>query len=291
MGLLLNEGLSSNKSLKKLSIINCDVSNQAYDLISNGLLSHNFIEFINFSNSNLNDKCSNMICRIITRQSNKKDETIWMYGLRNEVPLNNNFKGLVCIDLSDNKLNEFFADKISFALESDNYIRYLNLSNNLFSENSCKKFVLLLRVNNSLLSVDLRGNPGYKENLHIRITMKLCNNIRAALIQNNKLKSNMSSEINNSCLIKYIDKSLFNVTFIDSLNSLSNNNIEDTNSEIYNQKSRDINNNNNNKIDITSNNKLLKQYCSNKEVLNNKIIDNSVNKLNNNIKEEDENVR
>lgn len=82
-----------------------------------------------------------------------------MYGLRNEKPLNSEFsKGLFHIDLSNNNLSDMTADAVSFALSNDIYIKSLNLSNNKISEVGCKKFSWVLKTNDTLLNVDLRGN-------------------------------------------------------------------------------------------------------------------------------------
>lgn len=115
-----------------------------------------------------------MISRIITRQGQRRDQIIWSYGLRNEFPSSNDYaQGLISINLHGNKLGEKSTDKICYSLCSDNYIRAIDLSENLIDTNSCKKFIYMMRKNNTLLTIDLRNNPGYDENIHSRLVMKM----------------------------------------------------------------------------------------------------------------------
>ena len=69
-----------------------------------------------------------MVSRIISRQCQRRDQVIWMYGLRNEKPFNNDYsQGLISINISNNDLSDISADDISNALLYDAYIRVLIL--------------------------------------------------------------------------------------------------------------------------------------------------------------------
>ena len=160
---LLSEGIKHNKTISSFIFNNCDFdstnNNICYEIIMNGMLSHEKIEILQITNSKLDDKSGNMISRLITRQSQRRDQVIWMYDLRNEKPLNNEFaKGLVSIDLSGNYLTSMSSESITYSLSSDNYIRKLILKNNSLNYSDCKKFSNLLKTNISLINVDLRGN-------------------------------------------------------------------------------------------------------------------------------------
>ena len=90
----------------------------------NSAITHVNIEHIDLTENNLSDKCGNMVGRIIARQCQRRDQVIWMYGLRNEKPFNNDFsQGLISIDLSNNNLSDNSAEDISNALLYDAYIR------------------------------------------------------------------------------------------------------------------------------------------------------------------------
>lgn len=175
----LSEGIIENKTLQGLSVTNCNLPIDSYEILLKGLLTHEKLEFLNLSNNNFNDKYGNMIGRIIARQTQRRDQVIWAYGLRNEKPLTNDYtRGLISINLSGNQLGDISADNISNALSYDQYVRNVDLSANNFSKESCKKFIHMLRKNFSILTMDLKENPGYDPEIHARIVMKMSKNIR-----------------------------------------------------------------------------------------------------------------
>ena len=45
-------------------------------------------------------------------------------------------------------------------------------------KSSCKKFIYMMRKNLHILTIDLRGNPGYDNTIHSRLVMKMSKNIR-----------------------------------------------------------------------------------------------------------------
>ena len=81
--------------------------------------------------NNLGDKYGRMISRIISRHSQRRDQVVWFYSLRNELPPSNEYKkGLMFINLNGNNLSKDSAECISSALYSDQYIRAIYLNNN-----------------------------------------------------------------------------------------------------------------------------------------------------------------
>lgn len=105
-------------------INNCVVTNESYEIMIKGVLTHKTIESLDLSGNHLTDKAGNMVGRIISRQSQRRDQIVWMYGLRNEKPSNNDYaKGLVEINLSYNNLSDISADDIANALAYDVYLR------------------------------------------------------------------------------------------------------------------------------------------------------------------------
>ncbi len=128
-----------------------------YECLLKGLLTHETIEYLDLSNNNLTDKCGNMIARIISRQSQRRDQFVWMLSLRNEKPLNNDFaKGLISINLANNMIGMDSAEEFANALQIDCYIRSMNLYNNSIPEEGCKKLIKSLRKNQTILNLDLR---------------------------------------------------------------------------------------------------------------------------------------
>ena len=225
----ISQGIIKNKSLQTLIVKNCRIQIDAYEILLKGLLSHEKIKLLDLSDNNFNDKYGNMISRIITRQGQRRDQIIWSYGLRNEVPSNNDYaKGLISINLHGNKLGEKTTDKICYSLCSDNYIRALDLSNNLIDTNSCKKYIYMMRKNNTLLTIDLRNNPGYDDNIHSRLVMKMSKNIHF-LYQQYQNGAYTEEEFEN--LKDYIEISFFDVDIPQEIVEFYNQNLPEENEE------------------------------------------------------------
>ena len=152
----LSKGIIDNKSLQGLKISNCQIQLKSYELLLKGLLYHTAITYLDLSNNNFGDRYGNMISRIIIRQAQRRDQIIWSYGLRNEKPLNNDYKkGLISINLSGNKLGNDSAELIANALGTDQYLRAIYLNENKIENSSCKKFIYMMRKNLCLLTIDL----------------------------------------------------------------------------------------------------------------------------------------
>ena len=207
---LISDGFKSNNTLVNLTVNNCKFNKDNIELFLNGLLTHVKLEKLTITNCSLDDKTGNIISRVISRQTERRDNVIWMHGLRDEHPLNNDFaQGLTYLNLSNNNLSDDFSEKVSFCLSSDNYIKSIDLSFNKITNVGCKKLSKMLRINSKLINLDLRNNPGYDENIHMRITMKLSKNI----------KSLSEEDLNNNKY--YIDKSLFIQEDIKEINNES----------------------------------------------------------------------
>ncbi len=177
----LSEGIANNKSLKQVTVNNCTINYEIFENLIKGLLTHEKVEFLDFSNNNLNDKSGNIIGRIISRQSQRRDQVVWMYGLRNELPAGNDYtKGLISINLSKNQMGDVAAEEIANALSNDNYVRALYLNNNQITIFGCKKLIKALRQNQTVLNLDLKNNPGFEadESINKRLVIKLSNNLK-----------------------------------------------------------------------------------------------------------------
>ena len=203
----LSFGICQNKSIKKFKINNCKMDIQSYEILLKGLFSHEKIEKLDLQNNNLEDKYGNMIGRIISRQTDRRDQLIWLYAIRNESPDPEEFgSGLISINLNGNNLSSYAADCITTALALDQYVRSIILTNNNFDTESCKKFIYMLRRNMTLLNIDLKSNPGYNENVQKRLIIKMSKNIKNLY---SKFKNNEISEQDFENYKKFINSSLF----------------------------------------------------------------------------------
>ena len=222
----LSEGIFQNKSLQYLSINYCVISVDVCEIILKGILNHEMIRGLDLSNNKLNDKYSSIIARIIQRQAQRRDQIVWSYQLRNELPNDNNYKlGLISFNLHGNKLGKQSAELISNALVTDQYIRYIDLTKNEFDNSSCKLFIHMLRKNNTLLTVDLRENPGYDDSINPRIVMKMSKNIRNLYSQYQEGKY---TEEEFEYLKGFIDISFFDVDIPQEIVEYYNTNVERT---------------------------------------------------------------
>ena len=233
----ISKGIIENNSIKKLNINNCHVSIEDFEILFKGLLNHAKIEYLNLNNNNIKDECGNMIGRIITRQTFRRDQNIWLCGIRNEKPEKSNGLGLVSINLNGNKLSNYSAECITKALASDQYIRSITLANNSFDEFSCKKFIYMLRKNMTLLNIDLRENPGYVDNIKYRLVLKMSKNINHLY---NQFKKNIYTEEEFNYFKSFIDTSFYNLDIPqDIIKQFKDNNKEEI-IDINNKNVKDI---------------------------------------------------
>ena len=225
----LSKGIIDNKSLQGLKISNCQMQLKSYELLLKGLLNHISITYLDLSNNNMGDRYGSMISRIIIRQAQRRDQIIWSYGLRNEKPLNNDYKkGLISINLSGNKLGKDSAESIANALSTDQYLRAIYLNDNKIENSSCKKFIYMMRKNLCLLTIDLRNNPGYDEYIHSRLVMKMSKNIRYLYQQYKKGEYNEEEFENYK---EFIDATFFDVDIPQEIVEFYNNNLPETTEE------------------------------------------------------------
>ena len=233
----LSKSISSNKSLQNLSITNSKLDLNSYEILLESLLNQNALSFLDLSNNNFGDKYGRMISRIISRHSQRRDQVVWFYSLRNELPSSNEYKkGLMFINLNGNNLSRDSAECISSVLYSDQYIRAIYLNNNKFDNQSCKKFIYMMRKNLSLLTIDLRSNPGYDEDIHHRLVIKMSKNIRY-LFQQYKLGEYTEDEFEQ--LKEFIDISFFDVDIPQNVVEFYNNNLPQTTNDIDDKEEND----------------------------------------------------
>jgi hypothetical protein len=268
---ILSKGILDNKSLQYLSINNCILTVEAFEILLKGVLSHEILRFLDLSNNKLTDNYCPMISRIIQRQAQRRDQIVWSYQLRNELPSDNNYKiGLISLNLHGNYLGSKSAKLISSSLNNDQYIRYIDLSKNLFDNSACKLFVHMMRKNSTLLTVDLRDNLGYDEFINPRIVMKMSKNIKILYSQ---YQEGEYTEEEFEYLKGFIDISFFDVDIPQEIVQYYNNNIQQTTENKTN--------------DIKQNNIIKKNNSKNKDI--NKLNDNSK-KINNQIEQNNDDI-
>ena len=271
---ILSKGILDNKSLQYLSINNSILSVESFEILLKGVLTHEILRFLDLSNNKLNDNYSPMIARIIQRQAQRRDQIIWSYQLRNELPSDNNYKiGLISLNLHGNYFGPKTAKLISDSLNNDQYIRYIDLSKNIFDNFSCKLFVHMMRKNSTLLTVDLRDNSGYDEFINPRIVMKMSKNIKILYSQ---YQNGEYTEEEFEYLKGFIDISFFDVDIPQEIVQYYNNNLQQA-----------ADNRSNNNI-MQSNNIENNQIIDNPKKINNNSDEYNNNEINNNEMEQEQ---
>ena len=270
----LSFGICTNKSIKRLKVNNCQMDIESYEILLKGLFGHEKVEFLDLQNNNLGDKYGNMIGRIISRQTDRRDQLIWSAAIRNEFPDPKEIGcGLISLNLKGNNLSGYAADCITTSLALDQYIRSIILSNNKFDSDSCKKFIYMLRRNMTLLNIDLNSNPGCNENVQKRLIIKMSKNIKNLYL---KFKKKEITGEDFEKYKKFINSSLFfNIDIPeDIVDNYNNNNLnkitEDNGNNIY------IDNN------VDNNKKENGMVLKEEKKENNNITNNIINNINKN---------
>ena len=232
----ISKGIIGNDSIVKFDVNDCILSIKSYEILLKGFFNHTKIQKLDLSNNNLGDEYGNMIGRIISRQTFRRDQVIWLYGLRNEKPETNEYTlGLIELNLSGNKFSSHTADFIATSMGLDQYIRSIILSNNNFDKESCKKFIYMLRRNRTLLNIDLRNNPGYDDNIKYRLGMKMSKNIH--FLYNQYQKGYYTKEEFDN-FKNYIDTSFFNLDYPEEIIKYFNDHVHEISKEdlLYDKK-------------------------------------------------------
>ena len=248
--LLLSKGLTNNKSLQILKISHCLIQLSSFEFLIKSLYNHQSLSYLDLSYNNLNDKYGNIIIKLIMNQAQRRDQIIWSYGLRNEKPPINEKLGLISLNLSNNKLGNETADILTKVLSTDQYLRAIYLNDNKIENNSCKKFIYMMRKNLALLTIDLRGNPGYDDYLHSRLVMKMAKNMRY-LYQQYKKGEFSEEEFEN--FKEFIDATFFDVDIPQEIVEFYNNNLPETSEENKEKSENDKDIKEENEININEN--------------------------------------
>ena len=130
------------------------------------------------SNSQLSGQ---LIGKIISRHNEKRNETVWLYSIRNDSPPDSPLSnGLIEINLENNSLgDEFIKEMMKFRVRYDTWLRSINLRQNNISTAGVKELLSILHSNQNIFTLDLRGNPGFTPQYSKIFVRKLCQNLNS----------------------------------------------------------------------------------------------------------------
>ena len=171
-------GLLMNKTIKMVSLSKITFLAGSFPLLTESFASHALVDSLELSNDALGEFHEKYILAIITKQANKRNEAVWMKGLRGNKIEANDILGLTQLNLSNNRLSNSFAKSLSTLLLTDEYLKLLNLSANSIEKEGCEQIVNALKTNKIIVNADIRGNPGFQEKFVRPISEYLSRNIR-----------------------------------------------------------------------------------------------------------------
>ena len=304
---ILYKILLSNKSIITFQILNCffnfnENKENGFSILIQSIFNHKKITNLILINNDIeNNYNSEILSKFLLNQNSKIKINNWEKTLHSNFYLNNipkkyNF-GFSELNLSQNKLTNFFIENILIILENDFYLRKLDLSYNLIEKSGCKNLIKLLKINRTLINVDLRYNPGYDKLLNMKLIIKLGNNLK--YLRNLYFNKEIERKDYENILKNYADSKLFseeNEYNVMMEEIYDNNNFDYNNDNDYyfnednnNEENNSIDNynviNNNNDNDNFNSNNFndLKNYTFNNFNSENKNnnFDNNNNKINN----------
>ena len=273
--------LLTNKSILTFQILNClfnfnENKENGFSIIIQSIFNHKKITNLILINNNIeNNYNSEILSKFLLNQNSKIKINNWEKTLHSNFYLSNipkkyNF-GFSELNLSHNKLSNVFIEYILIILENDFYLRKLNLSYNLIEKNGCKSLINLLKINRTLINVDLRYNPGYDKILNMKLVIRLGNNLK--YFRNLYFNKEIERKDYENVLKNYADSKLFS----------EDNEYNVMMEEIYENNNNEIDNENyyyNNEENNIEENNSIDNYNTNNNI-NNEINNNDDNNINN----------
>ena len=176
--LVISKGIRANKGITKFSMTHIVMPGNSLECILIALAKHLKVTNINLSHNSITGETGAMIKKVIVCHAERRDLKVWAASLRNEPPPANYWKqGLSLFTLSHNKLGDDFVHSLGNSINYDNYLGVLDLSHNKISRSGVLNLLQMLRENEGLVNLDLRGNPGYSSMLHKSLVLNLLKNI------------------------------------------------------------------------------------------------------------------
>ena len=181
-----SKGLAIAKNLDQLKINLCDLDRGSLDWIAKGLKFNKSIQILDLSYNFIEDRDSDMIARIVSDQTQARDQSKWQKDLRlardptspasTEVV---RVPGLKELYLSNNKLGKVFLKSILSALKFDDYIRVVDLKSNGLTEDAVAdtQFLKQVQRNESITNIDLRENPCFDRKVKFKLSLVMIRNI------------------------------------------------------------------------------------------------------------------
>ena len=141
---------------------------EAYEMLLKGLFNHEKIENLDLQKNDFGDKYGDMIARIISRQTDRRDQLIWLAAIRNEFPdkKDNKYNLNKISTKIDEKLKKIKDDKKKYMLLPYLKLEYSNNHNYIsYNKEFIKKFNKIISHSKTISSLSnkfISLYPGYK---------------------------------------------------------------------------------------------------------------------------------
>jgi len=169
--------MGNSITLKRLSFNLINFSPELISDLTPGITNCASLQVLDFSYNSMSDFCGAQFLKVLRTQADMRDQHIWMASLRGRAKLAKEI-GLREFHLKFNKLGAMTADAFSKFIDTDEYLRVIDMSNNLIKEDSIiSDLIPSLRFNKSLTNFDLRENPGYTRKVRKLTALCLLRNI------------------------------------------------------------------------------------------------------------------
>jgi len=170
-------GFAETNSLKHLSINNCRLGEAGFQILLGPLEKAFSLSVIDLSNNNLGSRVGDMIGKLISAHSQRRDLKLWEQGLRDSNTKDHCRGGLFDVNLSNNRLGESGVYGITKFLYQDTWIKSIDLRSNNISEAGIKELASVMSSNKYILKLDIRFNPGVSFELYLEMVANLQRNI------------------------------------------------------------------------------------------------------------------
>lgn len=157
---ILATGVRKAPKLKSVEMINCKCGDTSASILCSAFSDCQFLSELSLKNCCLSDASTKAICHLLRAHGARRYSMRWSSSLREDTekyPVS--LRGIVTLDLSENRLGDGFARGLSDLLQRDEWVRAVNLLGNAVTARGVEDVLSCLERSNSCITVvDLREN-------------------------------------------------------------------------------------------------------------------------------------
>eukprot|EP00743_Colponemidia_sp_Colp-15_P011099 GILK01012332.1.p1 GENE.GILK01012332.1~~GILK01012332.1.p1 ORF type:complete len:640 (+),score=98.93 GILK01012332.1:89-2008(+) len=173
----LCRALKHNFSIRHLKLTDCRLRESCISSLLDHLMENYHLTDLTLTRLRLSDSFTPSLIKYLQHHSLQRDMHTWELGLRGESGLDSKLPGIQNLDLSRNSFGDSFAQSLAHLVESDTWLRAIDVSSNKVSQEGVKLMVEALASNQSLLYFDLSRNPGVESSYLLRCQQYIVRNM------------------------------------------------------------------------------------------------------------------